>query len=48
LVCSAGGKALERPEICVDYSPGYYAFFFEDPDRNKLEVCRRETPIVAE
>ena len=29
------------------YSPGYYAFFFEDPDGNKLEICCREQPIVA-
>ena len=30
LVREAGGKALEGPEICGDYSPGYYAFFFEE------------------
>jgi catechol 2,3-dioxygenase-like lactoylglutathione lyase family enzyme len=47
LVRAAGGKALEGPEICVDYSPGYYAFFFEDPDGNKLEICCRESPIIA-
>ena len=28
--------------------PGYYAFFFEDPDGNKLEICCRESPIVAQ
>jgi catechol 2,3-dioxygenase-like lactoylglutathione lyase family enzyme len=48
LVRQAGGKALEGPEICVDYSPGYYAFFFEDPDGNKLEICCRESPIIAQ
>lgn len=48
LVREAGGKNLEGPEICHDYSPGYYAFFFEDPDGNKLEICCRENPIVAE
>jgi catechol 2,3-dioxygenase-like lactoylglutathione lyase family enzyme len=48
LVREGGGKALEGPEICVDYSPGYYAFFFEDPDGNKLEICCRESPIVAQ
>jgi catechol 2,3-dioxygenase-like lactoylglutathione lyase family enzyme len=48
LVREAGGKALEGPEICVDYSPGYYAFFFEDPDGNKLEICCRESPIIAQ
>lgn len=47
LVRDAGGKALEGPEICVDYSPGYYAFFFEDPDGNRLEICCRESPIIA-
>ena len=48
LVREAGGKALEGPEVCVDYSPGYYAFFFEDPDGNKLEICCRESPIIAQ
>ena len=47
LVREAGGKNLEGPEVCKDYSPGYYAFFFEDPDGNKLEVCCRENPVVA-
>lgn len=42
----AGGKKLEGPEICRGYSPGYYAFFFEDPDGNKLEICCREQPII--
>src|SRR3954452_15277771 len=48
LVRDAGGKNLEGPEICEDYSPGYYAFFFEDPDGNKLEICCRETPVFAD
>jgi catechol 2,3-dioxygenase-like lactoylglutathione lyase family enzyme len=48
LVRDAGGQNLEGPEICKDYSPGYYAFFFEDPDRNKLEICCRERPIIAQ
>ena len=39
---------LEGPEVCADYSPGYYAFFFEDPDGNKLEICCRESPIIAQ
>ena len=47
LVREIGGKNLEGPEVCADYSPGYYAFFFEDPDGNKLEICCREQPIVA-
>lgn len=46
LVREAGGKNLEGPEICKDYSPGYYAFFFEDPSGNKLEICCREKPVL--
>ncbi len=48
LVREIGGRNLEGPEICRDYSPGYYAFFFEDPEGNKLEICCRENPVVAE
>ncbi|MEN3367864.1 MAG: hypothetical protein V7609_7 [Verrucomicrobiota bacterium] len=48
IVRKAGGKNLEGPELCVEYSPGYYAVFFEDPDGNKLEVCYRESATVAE
>ena len=47
-VRKAGGRNLEGPELCVEYSPGYYALFFEDPDGNKLEVCYRESAVVAE
>jgi catechol 2,3-dioxygenase-like lactoylglutathione lyase family enzyme len=47
LVREADGKNLEGPEICRSYSPGYYAFFFEDPDGNKLEICCRESPVIA-
>ena len=43
VVRNAGGKKIEGPELCRDYSPGYYAVFFEDPDGNKLEVCHRES-----
>jgi len=48
LVREIGGKNLEGPEFCAEYNPGYYAFFFEDPDGNQLEICCRENPIVAE
>jgi predicted enzyme related to lactoylglutathione lyase len=48
LVGEIGGRNLEGPEVCPNYSPGYYAFFFQDPDGNKLEICCRENPIVAE
>ena len=47
LVRKAGGRSLEGPEICREYSAGYYAFFFEDPDGNRLEICCRERPIIA-
>jgi catechol 2,3-dioxygenase-like lactoylglutathione lyase family enzyme len=48
LVRKIGGKNLEGPELCRAYSRGYYACFFEDPDGNKLEICCRESPIIAE
>jgi catechol 2,3-dioxygenase-like lactoylglutathione lyase family enzyme len=48
VVRKAGAKNIEGPELCVDYSPGYYAVFFEDPDGNKLEVCYRPSATVAE
>lgn len=41
VVRGAGGKVLEGPELCAGYSPNYYAFFWEDPDGNKLEICCR-------
>jgi len=44
----AGARNLEGPELCTEYSPGYYAFFFEDPDGNKLEICCREQPVIKE
>jgi catechol 2,3-dioxygenase-like lactoylglutathione lyase family enzyme len=48
LVRKAGGGNLEGPEVWSEYSPGYYAFFFEDPDGNKLEICCRANPVIAE
>jgi catechol 2,3-dioxygenase-like lactoylglutathione lyase family enzyme len=48
VVRRAGGKKIEGPELCLEYSPGYYAVFFEDPDGNKLEVCCRESATVPE
>jgi len=48
LVRKIGGKNLEGPELCPGYSRGYYACFFDDPDGNKLEICCRENPIIAE
>jgi catechol 2,3-dioxygenase-like lactoylglutathione lyase family enzyme len=43
----AGALHLEGPAECPEYTPGYYAVFFEDPDGNKLEICCRKGPITA-
>lgn len=48
VVRKAGGRNIEGPELCLEYSPGYYAVFFEDPDGNKLEVCHRESAAMAQ
>jgi catechol 2,3-dioxygenase-like lactoylglutathione lyase family enzyme len=40
----AGAAAFEAPHVCGEYTPFYYAAFFEDGDGNKLEVCYREVP----
>lgn len=44
----AGALNIEGPQIWTEYTPGYYAVFFDDPDGNKLEVCCRERAIQAE
>ena len=38
----AGAIAYEPPHLCTEYSPNYYATFFEDADGNKLEICYRK------
>lgn len=43
VVRQAGGLNLEGPALWREYSPGYYALFFEDPSGNKLEICSRES-----
>jgi predicted lactoylglutathione lyase len=48
VVRETGGRNPEGPQIWPEYSPGYYAFFFEDPDGNKLEICCRRSAIVAD
>jgi catechol 2,3-dioxygenase-like lactoylglutathione lyase family enzyme len=40
----AGAAAFEPPHVCEEYTPFYYATFFEDADGNKLEICYREAP----
>jgi predicted lactoylglutathione lyase len=36
---SAGARNISGPRDCPEYSPTYYAVFFEDPFGNCLEVC---------
>jgi hypothetical protein len=43
IVTQAGAQNVEGPELVPEYSPGYYAIFFEDPCGNKLEICFRQT-----
>lgn len=40
-VAGLAARNLEEPHLCTEYSPTYYATFFEDPDGNRLEVCCR-------
>jgi predicted lactoylglutathione lyase len=39
-----GASAFEPAHVCVEYTPFYYAAFFEDRDGNKLEICFRKSP----
>jgi catechol 2,3-dioxygenase-like lactoylglutathione lyase family enzyme len=39
IAIGAGARNVEGP---MDYEPGYYAVFFEDPWGNRLEVCFRD------
>jgi hypothetical protein len=45
---SAGVAAFEPPHVCEEYTPFYYATFFEDSDGNKLEICYRQKPAKTE
>ena len=38
LAATVGARNVEGP---LDYQPGYYAVFFEDPCGNRLEICHR-------
>jgi catechol 2,3-dioxygenase-like lactoylglutathione lyase family enzyme len=38
-VVEAGGEVLHAPRLWPEYHPGYYATFFLDPDRFRLEVA---------
>jgi predicted lactoylglutathione lyase len=41
IALAAGATAVEAPTACPEYSPTYYAAFFDDPDGNALEVVYR-------
>ena len=43
IVRQAGGLNVDGPAVETDYSPGYYAVFFDDPSGNKLEICCRDS-----
>ncbi len=45
IVRAAGAHRIEGPEYCPDYTPGYYAVFFEDADGNRWEVCCRTARV---
>ncbi len=47
LVRKAGARHVEAAEYCPEYSPTYYAVYFEDPCGNRLEVCCRVAPHPA-
>lgn len=41
VAASAGAVDVDGP---IDYTPRYYASFFDDPDGNKLELCFLHEP----
>ncbi len=44
LAQQAGAAAFEPAQVCTEYTPLYYATFFEDADGNKWEICYRQLP----
>ncbi len=36
-----GAREFDGPLLMTEYSPTYYAAFFEDAEGNKLEICCR-------
>ena len=42
IVRKAGAINIEGPSLNPEYSPNYYAVFFEDPNGNRFEVLHRE------
>ena len=45
IIRQAGARHVEGPEYCHNYTPGYYAVFFEDADGNKWEICCRNARV---
>jgi catechol 2,3-dioxygenase-like lactoylglutathione lyase family enzyme len=41
VLAGARARAVEGPMFCPEYSPTYYAVFFEDPSGNRLELACR-------
>ena len=41
LLPNCGAKNIEGPDFCPEYTPTYYAVYFEDPCGNRFEVCCR-------
>lgn len=42
-LAGVNARNVEGPMLCDEYSPSYYAVFFEDPSGNLLEVVHRTT-----
>jgi catechol 2,3-dioxygenase-like lactoylglutathione lyase family enzyme len=45
IIREACAQNVEGPEYCHEYTPGYYALFFEDADGNKWEICCRNARV---
>ena len=43
LALEAGARNMSGPRACPEYSPTYYAAFFDDPSGNPLEICHTTT-----
>ena len=41
LLKEIGARNISGPRECPEYTPTYYAVFFEDPFGNCLEICHR-------
>ena len=41
VACQAGAQVESGPRECPEYDPSYYAFFFQDPCDNRLEIVYR-------